>query len=79
MAIIENVTTGATTVTGTGSYNHLYVGSGGDVVVITREGGKQSPEVTTTFKNVPTGMMLWDVDCLYVRNTTTATNLVGWK
>tara|TARA_R110000765_G_scaffold376199_1_gene466919 strand:+ start:663 stop:902 length:240 start_codon:yes stop_codon:yes gene_type:complete len=79
MAAIENVTTGATAAAASGSYDNLYVGVGGDVVVVTRDGGGVSPEVTTTFKNVPTGMMLWDVDVLYVRNTTTATNLVGWK
>ena len=76
---IEAVTTGASAETASGAYDHLYVGGGGDIVVVTREGGKESPEVTITFTAVPTGMMLWDVDVLYVRNTTTATDLVGWK
>jgi|GEM_PF-4657046 len=80
MATIENVVVGNDDATGSGPYNHLYVGSGGNLVVVTREGSKESPERTTTFYSVAAGTKLENVDVQYVRDTsTTADNIVGWK
>jgi hypothetical protein len=80
MATIETVTTGASDAAASGPYDHLYVGTGGNITLVTREGSKESPEVTVVFANVPAGMMLWDVDAQYIRASgTTASNLVGWK
>jgi len=80
MARIESVTVGDTDAIGSGAYDHIYVGVGGDITIVTRDGGKESPERTTLLKNVPTGKTLYDIDALYVRDTgTTATDLIGWK
>jgi len=80
MSRIEDVTVGDTDGAGSGPYEHIYVGTGGDVVLMTRDGSKESPQRTTTFKNVPSGMVLWDVDAQWVMDTgTTASDIVGWK
>lgn len=52
------------------AYKALYIGVGGDVVVITRSGD------TVTFKSVPTGAIL-PIDVQKVKAATTATSILG--
>jgi hypothetical protein len=50
---------------------YLYVGTSGDVVIVTRGGN------TITYKNVPSGGYIW-ASCIRVNSTnTTATDIVA--
>ncbi|MBM2293461.1 hypothetical protein JQX09_15635 [Sulfitobacter pseudonitzschiae] len=49
----------------------LYVGGGGDLVVVAERGGE-----AVTFVGVPTGALL-PISCCAVRATSTATNIIA--
>jgi len=79
MSRIENVTVGDTDAVASGPYDFIRVGVAGDVVVMTRDGSKESPQRTTTFKGVLVGEVI-EVDAQWIMDTgTTATDIVGWK
>lgn len=53
------------------TFRAIYVGTGGDIVLVMADG------TSVTFKNVPTGMILPVTGNLIKSTGTTATNLVG--
>lgn len=54
------------------SFRGLYVGVGGDVSIVDKEG------TTLVFKNVPSGGEV-RMGCVRVNAATTATNIIGYK